>query len=216
MKKETLINKKWHSNSGASLALALLLFLVCVIIGSIVITAGTVASGRLADKAKNDQRYYRVTSAAELLKNKLDKKEVVIERKKDKDGNYSISYNNMDRKDFLTARAIELLGSTSGEAMWNADFYTFTESESEYTLNFVDKSSTNRFSADIKTRTHDGIVDMLVTSENYTLLMTLTPEVSEVKSTVENEETKTATITWHVSNIEKVVSAACAVGETCE
>ena len=61
------IKKKLRSQTGASLTFALLLFLVCAVVGSAVLVAGTAASGRLAGLADYEQRYYAVNSAAELL-----------------------------------------------------------------------------------------------------------------------------------------------------
>lgn len=59
--------EKLKSSRGASLMMALLLFLVCAVVGSAVLTAGTAASGRMAKIAESDQRYYSVNSAANLL-----------------------------------------------------------------------------------------------------------------------------------------------------
>ena len=61
------IKKKLNSQRGASLTFALLLFLVCAVVGSVVLVAGTAASGRLAGLADYEQRFYAVNSAAELL-----------------------------------------------------------------------------------------------------------------------------------------------------
>lgn len=66
------ISKKLKSERGVTILLALLLFLVCAVTGSVVITAGTAASGTISERAKLDQRYFSVTSAAELLRNKFD------------------------------------------------------------------------------------------------------------------------------------------------
>lgn len=66
------LKSKLTSQSGASITYALLLFLVCAVVGSIVLAAGTAASGRMSGAVSSDQRYYSVTSAAKLLKNKLD------------------------------------------------------------------------------------------------------------------------------------------------
>lgn len=70
------------SEKGASISFALLLFLVCAVIGSVVLTAGTAAAGRFSDVAEYDQRYYSVTSAAELLAEELDGYTVTIGRSK--------------------------------------------------------------------------------------------------------------------------------------
>ncbi len=61
------MKRKLRSQTGASLTFALLLFLVCAVVGSVVLVAGTAASGRLAGLADYEQRYYAVNSAAELL-----------------------------------------------------------------------------------------------------------------------------------------------------
>ena len=66
------IKKKLTSEQGASISFALLLFLVCAVISSIVITAGSAASGRMSNLAVMDRRYYAVTSAAELLVNEIN------------------------------------------------------------------------------------------------------------------------------------------------
>ena len=60
--------KKLRSQTGASITYALLLFLVCAVLCSVIITAATASSGRMSKMAETDQRYYAVTSAAELLK----------------------------------------------------------------------------------------------------------------------------------------------------
>ena len=63
------IRRKLNSRKGASITFALLLFLVCAVLSSVIIVAATAASGRMSKIAETDQRYYAVTSAAELLKN---------------------------------------------------------------------------------------------------------------------------------------------------
>lgn len=68
--------QKLRSQRGASITYALLIFLVCAVVSSIVIVAGTTAAGRMSNLAESDQRYYAVTSAAGLLQSALctDKK----------------------------------------------------------------------------------------------------------------------------------------------
>ncbi len=61
------LKQKLTSQSGASITYALLLFLVCAVVSSIVLAAGTAASGRISGSVGNDQRYYSVTSAADML-----------------------------------------------------------------------------------------------------------------------------------------------------
>lgn len=72
------IQKKIRSQRGASITFALLLFLVCAVLSSVVIVAATSASGRMSRLAETDQRYYAVTSAAELLRDVMKEKTVSI------------------------------------------------------------------------------------------------------------------------------------------
>lgn len=73
-----LVRNKLRSRTGASITFALLLFLVCAVVGSVVLAAGTAAAGRYSDLREMDARYYSVTSAAELLKAKLSEKTVTV------------------------------------------------------------------------------------------------------------------------------------------
>lgn len=72
------IKNKIRSRRGASLTYALLLFLVAAVIGSVVLTAGTAASGRMSQIAEMDQRYYSVNSAARLLIDTITKDKVTV------------------------------------------------------------------------------------------------------------------------------------------
>ena len=72
------IKKKLRSQTGASLTFALLLFLVCAVVGSAVLVAGTAAAGRMSKIAEMDQRYYSVNSAARLLIELIDGDEATI------------------------------------------------------------------------------------------------------------------------------------------
>lgn len=72
------LKKKIRSQTGASLTFALLLFLVCAVVGSVVLTAGTAAAGRMSEITEMDQRFYSVNSAARLLIELIDDKPVTI------------------------------------------------------------------------------------------------------------------------------------------
>ena len=73
-----VIYRKLNSKRGASLAMALLLFLVCMAVSSVVLTAATVAAGRLSELVRMDQRYFSVTSAAELLRSDIEADKLVV------------------------------------------------------------------------------------------------------------------------------------------
>ena len=72
------IKQKLRSQSGASITFALLLFLVCAVLCSVIITSATASAGRMSGIAKTDQSYYSVSSACELLKDLLNDNNVAI------------------------------------------------------------------------------------------------------------------------------------------
>lgn len=74
------IKDKLRSRTGASITYALLIFLVCAIIGSAVLTAGTAASGRLSQMVEIDQRYYSVNSAASLVIDLMERDKIMYEK----------------------------------------------------------------------------------------------------------------------------------------
>ena len=77
--KKRLLYRKILSNRGASILFAMLLFMVCSAVGIVILSAGTAASGRLSELSTTDQRYYSVTSAAELLVDLIDGKTVTVD-----------------------------------------------------------------------------------------------------------------------------------------
>ena len=74
------LKKKLTTNKGVSILLALFLFLVCATVGSVVLTAGTAASGRRAQIEAADQRYYSVSSSASIIKKLVTENEVTVKR----------------------------------------------------------------------------------------------------------------------------------------
>ena len=87
-----LMKNKIRSERGASITFALLLFLVCAVIGSAVLVAGSAAAGRLSKIAENDQRYYSVNSAARLLIELIEADEVTVTEGEDESGERTYSY----------------------------------------------------------------------------------------------------------------------------
>ena len=211
MKRNVL--RKLRSNEGASLTFAILLFLVCAVIGSIVLTAGTIASGRLVEKADMDQRYYHVVSTADFLKETLDKKEVVIIRENRDEpvirvegyddpipSDFANSFEeetNFYNYDFLTLKTLQLLPNFT----WEADFYDNTEKTTDLKLQITGYSNM----ADVKVTVKNGVMIMDISDGGYKVRMTFAPQISEVLSkNDENVEIKKATITWRVNSVEKV------------
>ena len=105
-----VIKRKLNSRRGASITWALLVFMVCAVVGSVVLVAGTAAAGRMSRLAENDRRYYAVTSTAGFLRDVLSQK-VTVERtaqysipdgSSDTVASYTIAFKNGDGTANLT------------------------------------------------------------------------------------------------------------------
>lgn len=119
------IKKKLRSDRGATLSMAMLLFLVCAIVGGVIIAAATAAAGRLSQIAETDRRYYNVTSAVQVLSEQIAGEEVTIDQIKTYNeivggsagaGTYEIRINGTKYRqggsaalDFLSARALQMM-----------------------------------------------------------------------------------------------------------
>jgi hypothetical protein len=71
---------KIRSRKGASITFALLAFLVCAVVSSVLLAAASASTGRYSGLADMDQRYYAVTSAAQLFCDTLDGQSFTIEQ----------------------------------------------------------------------------------------------------------------------------------------
>lgn len=65
---------------------ALLFFVMCATVGSIILAAATASSGRLANLRKEDQSYYAITSAEDLFAKMMEENKVVIRLSKSGEG----------------------------------------------------------------------------------------------------------------------------------
>jgi hypothetical protein len=119
---------KLHSEKGASITFALLLFLVCAVLSAVILVAGTTASGRMSNIAETDQCYYSVTSAAELIKDRLDGQTVsvinntVIDKPMDTIMEYDVYYDDADVKTEADEDIEPKTSDGSGTAIKASDF----------------------------------------------------------------------------------------------
>lgn len=74
MKRNGWITKKLRRESGASLSAALLVFLMCACVGSVVLAAGNTTAGRVSSPEEQSNRErYAVSSAADLIMSQMEK-----------------------------------------------------------------------------------------------------------------------------------------------
>lgn len=86
--------RKLRSQSGVSLSVALLFFVVCAALASMILAAAYAASGRVTKTMSLDQSQYAVDSAASLIRDELKSDVIVIQEKADvmqnEDGSYTV------------------------------------------------------------------------------------------------------------------------------
>lgn len=86
-----------RSERGASLSFAILAFLVCAGVAAVILAAATASMGQFAELGKMDQRYYAVTSAANLFRDSLgadDEVELTFVQVREGTGYERVSANN--------------------------------------------------------------------------------------------------------------------------
>lgn len=72
------VQRKIEDRSGASLSVALLFFLVCAIVGSVLIAAASVSMGRMKNIADGEQERYALDSAMEMLAEEMQGGEITL------------------------------------------------------------------------------------------------------------------------------------------
>ena len=86
--------RKLRSQSGVSLSVALLFFVVCAALASMILAAAYAASGRVTSRMTLNQDQYAADSAASLISKELQNDVIVIQEKADvmqkEDGSYTV------------------------------------------------------------------------------------------------------------------------------
>lgn len=137
------IHSVLRSRTGASITFALLLFLVCSVVGCIALTAGTAAAGRVSNLAEMDQRYYSVTSAAKLLASELNGKTVKIERTREITTVKTTPYTVTEQNFGGVTRTVVTEGTSveSSSAVYNTIVNDDDAMSAEFTLDEYDDIS---------------------------------------------------------------------------
>lgn len=97
------LRRMLRDTSGASIVIALVFFLICGVVGSVVVTAASVEAKSVQTHQDMQQDEYTVQSAAELVAKQLSGSNVVI----------SVAYS----KDGVTPNVVEVK-SKLGKAIW--------------------------------------------------------------------------------------------------
>ena len=143
MKKTILAKLK--SDSGASLMAALLFFIMCATVGSIILAAATASSGRLAGLKRNEQAHYAVNSAADLFSEILKDKKVIVKVSTETNApGASTDVKYLDPKDTtreITPSSVLLAGLVN--AVYPKSIITYNSKFPNYTIADLDSFSGN-------------------------------------------------------------------------
>ena len=198
------IRNKLNSRTGASITFALLLFLVCAVISSVVIVAATTAAGRMSQLPQMDQRYYAVTSAANLLKSEIDGKVVIVtEETTTSEGvtskNYTAKYQG--ETGVHTPETIITDASKSFVRLLNNSDPSATSIARTFSLKANDETLTSlECSIEEKVQSNGMLVFDIsnVGTTKYTLRIIFASNIRE--SAIKPE----TTLTWKFNNIRKM------------
>ena len=194
------IRRKLNNQTGASITYALLIFLVCAVIGSAVLVAGTAASGRMSQVAESDQRYYAVTSAARLLIDMFNEKVSVIKMEDDDgisytvDGVTVVSTTVFDSIPKQAAYKIAS-GNTSGSTTFTLSAKADGETVSAASIEESFDSSNNTMVLTVKSGSGE---------KTFGLKLVFTIDRNDVVETDEEETYKstTSSIAWNLQNTQ--------------
>ena len=219
------LKQKLKSQTGASITFALLLFLVCAVVGSAVLVAGTAAAGRMSKVAEMDQRYYAVNSAARLLMDQVagDKNTVTIiyreplgESGSSSDDSENIGWFLLNQDGTEKKIVDGTVFSISQEAAYRLARKESTATPKQLNLTVTTGvTDVDRLNAEIEETTDaEGGLTLLIKSKEdttknngqYSLELKFNLAKSEVVDETDKQRTTTYKYTWNIRDLRVVGS----------
>lgn len=199
------IQKKMRSQTGASITFALLLFLVCAILSSVILVAGTTAAGRLSNMSNSEQNYFAVMSVAKTIKATMEKDSSTLvtidEGTDDEKGVYLLNGSNLAKLD----------SNPSMDKLSDFVAYKVCRKESENTTLGISGTEAlnnvvNDVSVTVTVSDADELVTFQVSRGDYHVQLDFTTQTSESEIQIEgetpSEENKKIVYSWELSNIQ--------------
>lgn len=195
-----MLRNRIRSNSGATILLALLFFLLCSLAGSVILTAGSAASGRISGLQETEQSFYSMTSAAQVLKEEIEGQEFQAYTEDGGTPTYE-SMPDSSMKGIFKSAIEAIYKNEDAEYSENLTIYPSNAREIEVHAVFVMK---NDYTIEV-TFSQEG-------SEKYLCKLTATPQVTRNITTREETkengklveiETRTIQVYWNECRIDK-------------
>lgn len=196
--------EKLKNRRGASLMAALLLFLVCAVVGSAVLVAGTAATGRMSKIAETDRRYYSVNSAAGLFIDLLDGKTVTIKETAPAAGTRSYevkegdgSYTPVNPMTPPTSFPLVLACRIASDPLPAAASLSLSPTEEGSAPPLAAVLSTVM----IVERISEDTLDYTISSGEYSLQLIFAADRREARSKIGTTTVTETSITWKLSDV---------------
>ena len=177
---------KLRSRKGASLTFALLAFLVCAVISAVLLAAGMASSGRLSVLAEADQRYYAVTSAAQLFCDSLQAEDqaftlrrVYITEETDIYSSIVVNQTVTTTKSHLTDNSYELSIMIPGKTPEEHSIGTKSEVAALRGTSFLADAAITYFAGDLSTVSNDASA---VATYVCTQTKTASSEITDIRT----------------------------------
>lgn len=209
------LKRKLNSERGASITWALLIFLVCTVVGSAVLVAGTAAAGRMSKLAESDQRYYAVTSAAGLLSDVLGQEIKTTRTAGSAEVVYKTSNSNQLKDNLMKSVIGSVTGwrsMTNADQLWKKDLL---EKAANLTLTLNGGSGISNVINDVKivlSFGEDGSALAEISKGGYTLRLSFELIRSMETELVSEKETKIDSFQWVLREASKVESTPTSTG----
>ena len=185
------IKNKIRSESGASITFALLLFLVCAVISSVVIVAGSTAAGRMRGLKDMDARYGVIADAGHQLCRIFDGQEVAVTYRK---ADMSVPTQPTGNAILVDASRAVVTGGTLSTSPVTA---SITDGDTDYACSLSETLE-------------GGVLEFTISADGgkftngaYSVRLTFAPNVKKAASDAASE-TATATVTWKLRDIRKL------------
>ena len=207
-----VMKRKLKSERGASITWALLIFLVCAVVGSAVLVAGTASAGRMSKLGENEQRYYSVTSMAELLRDVLGQ-QVAVTRVPSPDGDnppatYVDDKNATFNDNVIKALINEMMDWIGTDSYWDKDNIAI---KNPLTIPLEIRGGTGLSDAVSGAKASltlypDGTITADVSKDGFAMRLSFSMQRTSSSNASGGAETKTDTFYWVLTEARTVDS----------
>jgi len=194
------MKQKLRSRRGASITFALLIFLVCAIISSVVIVAASTAGGRLSGMRETDQRYFAATEAARKLQTIFENGNAPI----------VVTYNPANPASTASADADNPILKEASEALIRGDGYHVDTVPIPEITGPAEEGKTSPYTCTITPRLTNGLMyfdiqaqgGSKINSGTYNLTIVFSSNVKKPKAAGGPGSAK-ATVTWSLNSLSE-------------